>query len=522
MAGNKQSAYFVVSVDLPTRDLAMSNLFSSSSILALAFNGVLLTVKPIALTTAALAVSQTAHVVTPGLSGLAYGQEDPEDDFDEDAEDDDDFDGEDPDTEDFDSADFDVEDFEGEAEEDFNNGEDEGADDEDYDDDNDDDRDEDDDDVRLDPDEIEFEAATGIDPDDFEYDEMGFPARSNEVLAFDLGDDELAIARDLGFELIERRELIALGGSVDRLKVPEDFSLPGAVDALDSAMPAAPFDYNHIYLLPEGEADENQVGQNTSIGQPRVGEGIRLGIIDTLVDTSHPSFLDQSVTVRDFAGDGGRDTEHGTAVASILVGKDPDQSYSGLIPGAEVFAANVFTIGDTGLPSTNTFAMVEALDWVASQGVGVISISIAGPDSAIIAEAITRVHARGQVVVAAVGNDGPAAPPLFPASYEGVVGVTAIDTNQRVFRRAGRGDHVDFSAPGVRVRAAAGEGRYALMSGTSFATPVIAALIALRIEREPSQVDRVLLEVSRSVRDLGSPGKDPIFGYGLLVVGDET
>ena len=483
----------------------MSNLFSTSSIVYLALSGVLLTAKPLAVTSAVLVMSQATDISTP-----AFAQEDPDDD--------DDFD-----SDDFDGGNFEDDDFNG-GDDDFDDDADADADFDDDDDEEDieDDRDEDDDDVRLDPDEIEFEAATGIDPDDFEYDQLGFPARSNEILAFDLGEDELAIARDLGFELIERRELAALGGSIDRLKVPKDFSLPGAVDALDSALPAAPFDYNHIYLLPEGEADENQAGQNTSIGQPQIGQGIRLGVIDTMVDTAHPSLLDQTVTVRDFAGDGGRDTEHGTAVVSILVGKDADQAYSGLIPGAEIFAANVFTIGDTGLPSTNTFAMVEALDWVASQDVGVISISIAGPDSAVIAEAIKRVHARGQVVVAAVGNDGPAAPPLFPASYDGVVGVTAIDLNQRVFRRAGRGDHVDFSAPGVRVRAANAEGGYALMSGTSFATPVIAALVALRVDDRPLEADRLVQELSRSVRDLGSPGKDPVFGYGLLVVGEET
>ena len=376
--------------------------------------------------------------------------------------------------------------------------------------------------ARTDPGQVEFELATGFEPSEYDIDERGFPSRINEVLAFDLGVDELAIARDLGFVLIERRDLRALGGSLARLQAPQELTLPGAVDALNNAMPAAPFDYNHIYLLPEGDAEGEQAGRSMTIGRPQVGDGIRLGVIDTLVDTSHPSLSGQNVTPRDFAGEGERDTSHATAVASILVGEDTSAGYSGLIPGADVFAANVFSLNDGGAPSTNTFAMVEALDWVASRDVDVISISIAGPDSAVFAEAIERAQARGQIIVAAVGNDGPAAPPLFPSSYGDVVGVTAIDLNQRVFRRAGRGEHVDFSAPGVRVRAATTDGDYALMTGTSFATPVVAALVALRANQSAAQKEALLARMSQSVRDLGSPGKDPVFGYGLLVAGGES
>jgi len=149
------------------------------------------------------------------------------------------------------------------------------------------------------------------------------------------------------------------------------------------------------------------------------------------------------------------------------------------------------------------------------------NLSGARLSGAVLAEAVSRVQARGQVVVAAVGNDGPAAPPLFPASYEGVVGVTAIDLARRIYRRAGRGAHVDFSAPGVRVRAASVRGGYASMSGTSFATPVVAALIALRISGRTPQARGELSRLSRSVLDLGAPGKDEIYGHGLLVIDGE-
>lgn len=506
---------------------------------ALIVSGVLGPLRMAVLAAACLALSPSWPTDLPGPDGQVSAQEDfgDDDDDDDDDDSDDDFDGDD----DFDDDDFGDDDFEDDDFGDDDAGDDDFGDDDvgddDLDDDagddddsgsagDDDDRDDNDrfdddiDEDDFDEDEIQFEGASGIDPDDFDFDERGFPARSNEILAFDLGADDLAIARDLGFELIERRQLTALGGSIDRLRVPSEFSLPRAVDALEGALPAAPFDYNHIYLLPEGNAATDP-GQTTPIGEPRSGSGIRLGVIDTLVDTRHPSLRGQSVTVRDFAGTGGRDREHGTAVVSILVGSDPVSDYSGLIPGAEIFAANVFALGDGGIPATDTLAMVEALDWLSGQNVGVISISIAGPDSAVFAEAIDRVQSRGQVVVAAVGNDGPAAPPLFPASNDGVVGVTAIDLDRRVYRRAGRGDHVDFSAPGVRVRAAAARDGYASMSGTSFATPVVAALVALQIAARDPDAGSKLSRIARSVLDLGDPGKDEIYGHGLLVIEQE-
>lgn len=87
--------------------------------------------------------------------------------------------------------------------------------------------------------------------------------------------------------------------------------------------------------------------------------------------------------------------------------------------------------------------------------------------------------ARGHILVAAVGNDGPAAPPLYPASYAGVVGVTAVDAQARVLPEAARGPQVMFAAPGSQmVSASIGTPPYRSVRGTSFAAPIVAALLA--------------------------------------------
>ncbi len=472
----------------------------------------------------AIAASGLVISSLPMLTAPATAQEFDDDfdddfdgDFDDDFEDlddglDDDFDGFDAlgDDDGFDD-DFDIDDdgFDSETEELRDD-----DDDDDADDDLDDADDLDDDTTSGEAASREFEAST----ESTELDDSGFAFESGEILAFDVGPVELQLARDLGFEPIASRDLDSIDGRVVRLTIPESFtSTKQALTALNEMLPAAPFDYNYVYQLPERPAGSGERGSvYDQIGEPQAGVGIRIGIIDTLVDTSHPSLLGQSITVADFAADGGRDTVHATAIASILTGDDREAGYRGLLPGSEVFAANVFSIDELGRPTSNVYLMATALDWVASHDVGVINASIAGPPSDVLQAVLARLHSRGHLVVAAVGNEGPAAPPLYPSAYEDVAGVTAIDLDGQVYRRAGRGEHVDFAAPGVRVLAAEAGGSYGYFTGTSFATPVVSALISQRLTtRAERSLDEVL--TTQTVRDLGEPGRDTTFGFGLIL-----
>ena len=124
-------------------------------------------------------------------------------------------------------------------------------------------------------------------------------------------------------------------------------------------------------------------------------------------------------------------------------------------------------------------AVVRALSWAVTKRPQVINISLVGPDNRLLARAIEAVERRGIAVVAAVGNDGPAAPPQFPASYPGVIAVTAVDARDRALNEAGKAAHLDFAAPGADLAAALPGRGYARVRGTSFAAPLVAARLAL-------------------------------------------
>jgi subtilisin family serine protease len=125
-------------------------------------------------------------------------------------------------------------------------------------------------------------------------------------------------------------------------------------------------------------------------------------------------------------------------------------------------------------------------------------------------------------VVAAAGNAGPAAPPVYPAAQTGVIAVTATDAKDRIFSGANRGDYIAVAAPGVDVLAARpgktpGSSAYDYFTGTSMATGYVTGLAAVLLSADPKLNTADLRHIlESSATDLGPPKKDPEFGWGRI------
>ncbi|WP_353645117.1 S8 family serine peptidase [Mesorhizobium sp. WSM2239] len=243
----------------------------------------------------------------------------------------------------------------------------------------------------------------------------------------------------------------------------------------------------------------------------------RIGLIDTGINLEHEALKGQNVDLTVFS-DEARDPSskiHGTAVAALLVGARQSRT-PGLLPDAELIAVDAFHRRGQD-DRADVYNLVRAMNIVAGKDIDVINLSLTGPDNVVLKRAVEAIAKRDVMMVAAAGNKGPKADPLYPAAYPNVTVATAVDRRLRPYRRAGRGEHIDFAAPGVEVWTAASVRGARTKTGTSFAAPFITAAIAYIRAHSPEltrmQVKQVL---AAAVEDLGDPGRDPVFGWGLL------
>ena len=323
-------------------------------------------------------------------------------------------------------------------------------------------------------------------PDRIALDPDGFPARAHEVVTSDPDDALIAAAEARGFRLIERGDLLGIGFA--RFATPDGRSLKAAI--------------RDLVRLGAKDVSADQLHFESGLAGPAAapdpGSGQRIGMIDGGV---------AGVAVqRGFAAGAPRASDHGTAIASLIAGRGPVR---GALPGARLLAADVYGTDPAG---GNATAIAKALGWLAGEGVPVVSISLVGPANPLLARVVSAAQAHGTIIVAAVGNDGPASPPSYPASYPGVVAVTAVDGRNRVLIEAGRATHLDYAAPGADMLAANARGGAAPVRGTSFAAPLVAATIAGAYPApDPAKRSAALARVDSGAKRLGKR-----YGRGLV------
>ena len=297
--------------------------------------------------------------------------------------------------------------------------------------------------------------------------------RSNEVLAINLSTEGLGRVRDESYQVVERIELPDFGLTLTRLRPPESLNAINGRDRLHDLLPDAGFTLNRVYAhyrpsmgrpgsgasatLQSGKGcpTERCFGSVLINWQPRLAacaRDVKVGVVDTGFDQAHPAFAGVRYQYKEFLPEGSARASalHGTGVLSLLAG-NPGTGTPGLIPDASYAFANAFFADAEGQPMSDTAQMLQALHWLKRSGVAVVNLSFAGPDDELLHHAVRELTKAGVVVVAAAGNEGPAAPPSYPAAYQEVIAVTAVDRNLAAYRYANRGEHIDIAAPGVDV-----------------------------------------------------------------------
>jgi subtilisin family serine protease len=339
-------------------------------------------------------------------------------------------------------------------------------------------------------------------PAELDRDGQGFPVVRGEVLAIDPQPEALATAAKLGFQVTGHAPS-DLGFDIVTLSPPARLTPDQALRQLRRADKQGRYDLNHIYL----DAGQASAPQGASLGPKTAPDGptVRIGFIDTGVNAAHPVFSQSQLHQQGFTSGGVQPADHGTATAGLAVAGRP---------GTQAWVADVYGGQARGGAAD---AVARALGWMAQQGAPVVNISLVGPPNLVLQAAVQALTRRGVIIVAAVGNDGPAAPPAYPASFPEVIAVTGVDRDGRVMLEAGAASHVDFAALGVDVAGAQAGGGYGRMRGTSFAAPVVAAALA-RLHQTPGAADAqaAVQQLARQAKDLGPRGRDKTFGYGLI------
>lgn len=319
---------------------------------------------------------------------------------------------------------------------------------------------------------------------ELEADPFGQPIVRSQIIALGMNAAAIENARANRFQIISTDDL-GDGVVLVTLRAPAGQSTRRALRRLRRADPNGVYDFDHLHIDSGAGLVALSFAQSSA-----VNAGPRIGMIDSGVGASVATAAQRS-----FVGASPVAASHGTVIAGLL---------STAAPGARIYAADIYGGAPTGGASS---ALARALAWLAAEDTRVINISLVGPRNRVVEAVVTNLVSRDFIIVAAVGNDGPAAAPLFPASYAGVVGVTGVDARSRVLIEAGRGAQVDFAALGIHDRA----------RGTSYAAPIVAARLAgLMNGSDEVSARQSIADLTQRARDLGANGRDDIYGYGLV------
>lgn len=248
------------------------------------------------------------------------------------------------------------------------------------------------------------------------------------------------------------------------------------------------------------------------------GEGVKIAVIDSGIAPHSDLAVAGGVSTVSYTSSYSDDQGHGTHVAGIIGARNNGFGVKGAAYESEIYAVKAFDQEGAAYLSD----LLEGIDWSISNGMDIINLSSGTQTaSAALQSAVDQAYESGLLIVAAAGNDG-ALDGLedtvdFPARYSSVIGVGAVDSYFNRASFSSTGPAVEVAAPGVNILSTYLGNRYAYMSGTSMAAPYVTGELALLKQAYPEltneELRRVLVD---HTQDLGTEGRDPFFGYGLI------
>ena len=358
-------------------------------------------------------------------------------------------------------------------------------------------------------------------------------SRTREVVVAvpdDVSDgDTITLGTGLSLEVTVQKRLPLLGMKIVRLRVPEGRdvtqALTGVIERSATDGRILEVQPNFIFetaqaatigamkfSVPQYATEAVRLGEAHRIA---LGRNVRVAVIDTGLDGSHPELSGVSIETFDAIGEGIPASEaHGTAVAGIVAAR---QQIRGMAPDARVLAVRAFAAGSGQRAEATTLSIINGIHWAIANGARVINMSFVGPKDALLQRAIEAGIAKGVIFVAAAGNGGPLAEHAYPAAYNGVIAVTAIDSNDQLYSMANRGDYIALAAPGVDILAPAPNSAYEMSSGTSLAAAHVSGIIALMLERRPSLSTEEARDIlRRTARDPDQAAMANGLGAGII------
>jgi subtilisin family serine protease len=329
-----------------------------------------------------------------------------------------------------------------------------------------------------------------------------------------------ALARRHGLARLESRNFPLLGATIGLFRITNRRSLESASRDFAGDVSVRSVQPDFVYrmqdqktALTEGDPAQYALAK---LRLPEAhtlahGANVLVAVIDSGIDVKHPELVNTIADSFDALGSKEGPHFHGTGIAGAIAAH---ARLMGSAPAARILAIRAFGTAQNGAEGTS-YVVLKALDRAVAQGARIINMSFAGPKDPLIERGIAAAASRDIVMVAAAGNAGPKSPPLYPAANPNVIGVSATDNQDALFAASNRGDYVAVAAPGVDVFLPVPDGKYQMLSGTSFSAAYVSGVVALILERNPAlKPAEVRAIVMKTARDLGPPGRDDLFGAG--------